>query len=84
MKNQIYNFILKYTPNSILFKWSLFLNKHARILLESFAYSPALFDINGESWFLKNHPFTLKNVIDGGANKGDWTEHLIKYNKDLE
>ena len=83
MNRKLYNLLLSLLPQSTKLKISLFLTRHARILLESSFYSSAEFTENGELWILKHPPHPLKYVIDGGANRGDWSDVLLKNNPNL-
>lgn len=83
MKRKLYNLLLNVLPRKVKLKFSFLLTRHARILLESSFYSSAEFERNGELWILKNPPFPLRFVVDGGANRGDWTSVLLKNNPNL-
>lgn len=74
---------MKLLPRKIKLKFSFFLTRHARILLESSFYSLPEFERNGELWVLKNSPQPLHYVLDGGANQGDWTSALLENNPNL-
>lgn len=76
--------VLNKLPRNIKVFTSKILTKYARILLESGFQTSAQPEINGEYWFLRNHNIPLEYIIDGGANQGEWTKYLLKYNLDFK
>ena len=69
-------------------KWKLGLSgllaKWSKILIESSFCGDSVFELNGEKRFLENPPIPLKNVIDGGANRGEWSDALIEAQPSVE
>lgn len=60
------------------------LNNIAKILTESSFLSPPDPTLNGEQFWLKNSHINFRNVIDAGANRGDWTASLLSLREEVE
>ena len=60
------------------------LNNIAKILTESSFLSPPDPTLNGEQFWLKNSQIPFRNVIDAGANRGDWTASLLSLREEVE
>ena len=80
MFRKLLNFILGILPLGFQFRVGCFLSKFSKILIESFFVSKPEMEINGEIEFLSSPPTRLYRVIDGGANRGDWTTKLLDTN----
>lgn len=78
------NFILGTLPRGFQLSIGCFLYKFSKILIESCFVSKPEMEINGEMDFLASPPTKLRRVIDGGANRGDWTTKLLEKNPLVE
>lgn len=74
------NFILGILPGGIQLRAGCFLSKLSKILIESCFVTKPEMEINGEIDLLSSPPTKLYRVIDGGANRGDWTTKLLNTN----
>ena len=54
----------------------------ARLLVEASFISHSQHELNGEEFWLKYSTLKFKNVIDAGANRGDWTSSLLSTRKE--
>jgi len=78
IKSLILNIFLNIFSKDKKIKFSIFLCKISRALLESGFNSIAEPKINGEYFWLKKYNSRLQNIIDAGANIGTWSENLLK------
>ena len=60
------------------------LSNTARLFVEASFISHSQHELNGEEFWLKYSTLKFKNVIDAGANRGDWTSLLLSTRKEVE
>lgn len=78
IKLLIIKILLKIISSNKKIKFSIFLCKISRALLESSFHSVSEPKMNGEYFWLKKYNSRLQNIVDAGANIGTWSEYLLK------
>jgi len=82
--NIILNIFLLSIPARLKKRIAYLLSKYSKIFFESYLFQNIDFSLDKEISCLLELPVNFKNVIDGGANVGNWTECLLKQVNTIE
>jgi FkbM family methyltransferase len=72
------NICMNFFSYKIKVHCACFLHKWSTIIFESSLFSKLNISMKEEISYLENISLKIENVIDGGANKGDWSNALLQ------